>query len=125
LSTLPQLPPSSEPVCITRLWSAKVLQRIPIVQATGTVSGLPFYFRAYGKAWSFCLAPTPDDDPIILSGCHAGLIFTVNPPGYYETQAYDDAGCMSLDQAQTLIQHAAHNYLRATLEENVGKESVE
>src|SRR5258708_20927758 len=98
---------------ITRLWSASKCGRKLIVQATGTVSSLPFYFLAKGKSWSFCLAPTSDDDPTVLSACWAGIIFTVNPKGYYEEQPYSDAGYISLEQAQTLIEHASHNYLQA------------
>ena len=34
------------------------------VQCSGTVDGLPFYFRARGEHWSLDIAANPGDDPV-------------------------------------------------------------
>jgi hypothetical protein len=102
---------------VAELWTDQVLHR-PLVQATGTIAGLPFYFHAAGDSWDFAVAPTPDGNPAEVSARWSGLIFTVNPAGYYEEHPYgrwgfNDAGFISLDQARAFIQQAALNYLRA------------
>ena len=68
------------------------------LQAEGAIDGVPFYFRARGKNWSFCVG----DDPI-------------NHPTWEYGESYGDgpfdAGWMTTDEALSFIRKAAAMYM--------------
>jgi hypothetical protein len=84
------------------------------VQGEGTVNGLPFYFRARGRHYSFSVAATPDADPVAVG-------FGDGEPGYHVRHPWGDepfaAGFMSFEVAERLINECARSYL-ATLTGN-------
>lgn len=73
-------------------------------QATGTLNGHAFYFRARGNFWAFYLTETPDRDPAAIDKREKGdYIFS-------ETTR-KNCGAMSLAEAVGCIGKAAGKYL--------------
>lgn len=77
------------------------------VQAMGTVSGLPFYFRARNYAWRFSIAKDSDTDPVDVESPQDGFDLS----GSYGLPGSQDAGYMPCDLAQRLIERGAQCFL--------------
>ena len=77
------------------------------VQASGTIDGHPFYFRARGETWSFRLARDPNGDPHDVEDASRGF-FREEPWGAEE----NEAGWMPLDEAERWIERCALDFLR-------------
>ena len=79
------------------------------VQAEGTVAGRSFYFRARGDTWQFTVAEEAGDDPVSLGEKDVALgrawYRSGTLPGAFE------ASWMPLDQATSLIQLCAREYV--------------
>lgn len=43
------------------------------VQAEGYINGLPFYFRARWREWTFAVAYRAGDDPVLISNSNEGF----------------------------------------------------
>jgi hypothetical protein len=75
------------------------------VQCEGTIDGLPFYFRARGSAWQFCVAATPAGDPLdvmlaAMKGEGAG-------EGFYRC-----GGWYQFTSAEWLVRHEVNRIVR-------------
>jgi hypothetical protein len=81
------------------------------VQAEGTVADRPFYFRARGDTWEFTVAERDGDDPAGLGEEDVSLgsawYRSGTLPGRF------DASWMPLDQARSLIEECAREYIAA------------
>ena len=77
------------------------------VQATGTIDGVPFYFRARGRHWSLSVGSSYADDTDL--GVH-GLDVVGRPRCFVEHQWCDDlfgASHMTCEQAMRCIAQGA------------------
>ena len=81
------------------------------VQADGTVADRQFYFRARGDTWQFTVAERDGDDPADLDEKDVVLgtawYRSGTLPGRF------DASWMPLDQARSLIEECAREYIAA------------
>jgi len=75
------------------------------VQGEGTIDGLPWYFRARGRGWSFevCKDPGMTAD---MPGWSNGLIFDV----WHESHAWPDVGWIEHEDAEVIIHCCADLY---------------
>jgi hypothetical protein len=75
------------------------------VQGYGTVGGLPFYFRARHEYWCFCVAKTPDGDPISVWS---------ERDGFYREADWGDgqfaASWMPVAEAERIIRECAEQH---------------
>ncbi len=79
------------------------------VQAEGTVAGCSFYFRARGDTWEFTVAEHESDDPAGL-----GQQDVVVGKAWYRSGTLPgrfEASWIPLDQATSLIQECAREYI--------------
>lgn len=83
-------------------WVGKMTCEACPVQIEGLVDGLPFYFRARFRGWSFSVADTPDGDAVAVS--------IENAPGQLIEEEWGDgpfaAGWMPDDEAWRLVEAA-------------------
>ncbi len=81
------------------------------VQAEGTISGKPFYFRARHEHWSFAVSENPSVDPVDIQTPEQGSAY-----GYFAEERYgtetSDASHMPLEAAARIIERCADVYLR-------------
>ena len=81
------------------------------VQAEGTISGKPFYFRARHKHWSFAVSENPSVDPADIQASEQG-----SAHGFFVEEKYGEepfaASHMPLEEAERIIGRCAEMYLR-------------
>jgi hypothetical protein len=77
------------------------------VQAEGTLSGKPFYFRARHSSWSFAAARKSNLDAkaLVLPERGSGEVFLIQGK-------FGNASYMSVSKARKLIESCAEAYLR-------------
>ena len=81
------------------------------VQAEGTISGMPFYFRARHEHWSFAVSENPTVSPVEIQTQEQG-----SAHGFFAEERYGEdsfaASHVPLEEAGRIIERCAGMYLR-------------
>ena len=81
------------------------------VQATGTVNGFPFYFRARYDFWTFAISENEKVDPVDIQTFETGQKHGFFAEGQFGKEGEYEASYMDTDTARALIIQCTNSYL--------------